>query len=94
MTDYSRLPAHMQGTAMRYVEQGIPGGSFFHAVVTNDLIAAYAKGDDTNIAAMRDWVMWLYNDAPCGCSGSCGAVNSWVKAGGTSGIAKETEVKP
>jgi len=94
MTDYSRLPAHMQGAAMRYVEHGIPGGSFFHAVVTNDLMAAYAKGDDTNIAAMRDWAMWLYNDAPQGCFGSCGAVSAWIKAGGTGGATKEAEVQP
>lgn len=86
MTDYHRLPAHMQNTARLYVERGIPGGSFFTAVVSNDLLGAFARADDVNASAMRDWAMWLYNDAPCGCSGSPGAVADWVKCGGIRGI--------
>jgi hypothetical protein len=86
MTDYSRLPPHMQDTARLYVERGIPGGSFFTAVVSNDLKGAFGRADDINTAAMRDWCAWLYNDAPCGCQGSAEAVADWVKAGGIAGI--------
>ena len=89
MTDYSRLPRHMQDTARRYVEKGITGGSFFQAVVSNDFKTAFAKADDENTAAMRDWAMWLYNDAPIGCQGSAESVKSWVDAGGLTGILKE-----
>lgn len=83
--NYNRLPAHMQDTARRYVEAGIPGGSFFNAVVGNDLVGAFARADDANSAAMRDWVMWLRNDAPVGCYGSPEHVRDWISARGLSG---------
>ena len=86
MTSYDRLPAHMQDTARLYVEKGIPGGSFFTAVVSNDLMRAFARADETNADAMRDWVMWLYNDAPGGCYGSPERVRAWMEAGGLEGI--------
>jgi hypothetical protein len=81
---YDRLPAHMQDTARLYVERGIPGGSFFTAVVSNDLVGAFARADDINTAAMRDWVMWLHNDAPVGCYGSPEHVREWIARGGLS----------
>lgn len=84
---YNRLPEHMQASARRYVERGIPGGSFLNAVVSNDLTGAFARADDINTAAMRDWVMWLHNDAPVGCYGSPEHVRDWVAASGLCGIA-------
>lgn len=83
--DYTRLPPHMQDTARLYVERGIPGGSFFTAVVCNDLIGAFSRADDDNTAAMRDWVMWLHNEAPVGCYGSPEMVAAWTKQGGLAG---------
>lgn len=84
--NYGKLPFHMQDTARRYVEQGIPGGSFFTAVVSNDLMGAFAKADDCNVEAMRDWCTWLYNDAPSGCYGSPQKVAEWISGGGLSGL--------
>lgn len=92
MISYSKLPAHMQDTARLYVEKGIPGGSFFTAVVSNDLMGAFGRADDTNAAAMQDWCRWLYNDAPGGCHGSPEHVREWVKAGGLEGIRRAREV--
>lgn len=85
MTKYHRLPEHMQDTARLYVEKGIPGGSFFTAVVSNDLLGAFAKADDINSACMLDWIMWLYNDAPRGCYGSPEIVRDWINSGGLNG---------
>jgi hypothetical protein len=89
MISYSKLPPHMQNTARLYVEKGIPGGSFFTAVVSNDLMQAFSRADDTNTAAMRDWVMWLYNDAPCWCHGSPERVREWIERGGLAGGADQ-----
>jgi len=89
MVSYSKLPAHMQDTARLYVEKGIPGGSFFTAVVSNDLMRAFARADETNADAMRDWVMWLYNDAPCWCHGSPERVREWISRGGLAGGADQ-----
>lgn len=92
MTKYDRLPEHMRETARLYVENGYQGGSFFTAVVSNDLRGAFANADDVNAAAMREWVMWLYNDAPCGCHGSPEHVREWIKAGGLVGLATAPEM--
>lgn len=90
MIDYTKLPTRMQDTARLYVEQGTPGGSFFTAVVSNNFTQAVLKADDANAAAMRDWVMWLYNEAPSGCQGSPENVDNWVKAGGLNGIVRHS----
>jgi hypothetical protein len=89
---YAKLPIYMQHTAQLYVERGVPGGGFFTALVSNDLMRAFAKADDVNAAAMRDWVMWLYNEAPRGCYGSPEAVHDWITAGGLAGLAQDREV--
>lgn len=86
MTKYDRLPEHMREGARLYVEKGYKGGSFFTAVVSNDFEGAFRNADDTNTAAMRDWAMWLYNDAPCGCHGSPANMAAWINAGGMEGI--------
>lgn len=83
--DYSRLPEHMRGGMRRYIENGIPPGSFQSAVLSNDLMGAYQKADDINTAAMRDYAMFLHNDAPGGCYGSPAHVEDWIKQGGLNG---------
>ena len=75
--DYSRLPEHMQGPMRRYIENGIPPGSFLRAVLSNDLRAAFQRADDINGPRIRDFVVFLYNEAPRGCYGSPSAVNEW-----------------
>lgn len=42
---------------------------------------------------MRDWAMWLYNDAPCGCQGSPEHVRDWIKSGGLVGIEAERRAR-
>ena len=76
----------MQDTARLYVERGIAGGSFFTALVSNDLMRAFQRADDTNTAAMRDWVQWLYMEAPGRCHGSQQTVREWIEAGGMDGL--------
>ena len=85
MTDYSKLPAHMQDTARLYVEHGVIDSSFFTALVSNDLRGAFLRADDTNTAAMRDWVQWLHWEAPGNCHGSPEKVAAWIARGGWSG---------
>lgn len=84
MTDYSRLPAHMQGAARRYVEQGIPPGSFLTAVLENNLMQAFARADEINTDAMRVWTEWLYWEAPGNCHGSPTLVQTWIEHKGLS----------
>lgn len=80
-----RLPQHMHKTARLYVLHGIQGGGFFTALVENNLMRAFARADDANTAALRDWAMWLHIHAPSGCYGSPERVAAWVQAGGLIG---------
>ena len=82
MTNYSKLPPHMQDAAKRYVEKGIPPGHFLTAVICNDLLGAVSHADDTNVKALKTWVQFFYNEAPGGCWKSKEVMNAWVKQGG------------
>lgn len=82
---YNLLPSHMQGAMKRYIENGIEPGSFLAAVLSNDLMGALRKGDETNQRALLDYGRFLYSYAPCGCFGSVYAYDEWVKSGGLKG---------
>lgn len=83
--DYSRLPAHMQDGMRRYIDHGIKPGSFLVAVLSNDLMEAFKRADDVNVAAMVEYARFLYNQAPCVCYGSPEHVKDWISAGGLKG---------
>jgi hypothetical protein len=79
--DYSALPPHMREVAREYIEQGIEPDhrDFFYELLTNDLFGVFAFGDDTNIANLKVWMTWLYNDVPGNCWGSPAKVAAWIK---------------
>ena len=79
------LPEYMIDGVQNYVCNGIPGGSFLTSVFENDLMGAYANGDNLNTALLRDWTMLIYNDLPTGCHGSKEKVNDWIEARGLDG---------
>ncbi len=89
MTDYldklSTLPSHMGGAMKRYIERGIPPGSFLSAVLSNDLKETFARADDENGRAVRDYVVFLYSYAPSGCWGSPDKFQGWINDGGLAG---------
>jgi len=72
------VPAHMRDGFLRYVAFGMGMGGFGSALLSNDLMGAYAKGDDMNIRCMKDWVTFLYNYAPAGCYGSAQCYTEWT----------------
>lgn len=80
------IPSHMQDGILRYIEDGIRGGAFMTAVLSNQLQEAFQLGDQSNIEAMQYWVTYLYNYAPRDCYGSPEAVDYWVSVGGKNGI--------
>jgi hypothetical protein len=72
------IPAHMRGAVIRYLENGIPPGGFLTAVLSNDLMGAFAKADDENATAMRGWAMFVHNHMPTGAHGSPDKVRAWL----------------
>ena len=87
MMDYSKVPvSYMAGGVQRYIEQGVPPGSFLLALFSNDLKEAFRCADENNTAAMRDWVVFMVNEMPSDSQGSPSRVAEWIQAGGLIGL--------
>lgn len=71
------VPLHMQQSIVRYICMGGETGHFLRALLSNDLMRAFDRADETNSDAMRDWVQFLYNYAPTGCWGSVENYEAW-----------------
>ncbi len=93
MDDYldklEMIPAHMRDTMRRYIERGIPTGSFLEAVLCNDLMGALGRADEENRAALHGYAVYLYSYAPNGCHGSPSKVSEWISGGGLAGREEE-----
>jgi hypothetical protein len=85
MIDYSMLPSHCQEGMKRYIEHGIAPGSFLEAVITNNLVEAFARADFTNRQNIERYVAFLWNECPIGAWGSEKVYQEWVKKGGLCG---------
>lgn len=79
------LPNHMHAALERYVFDGILPGGFLEAVLSNNLMEAVTKADYTNLAALKDWVMFVYWNIPSGCWKSDKHITDWVESGGLEG---------
>ena len=86
MADYKDglglIPRHMRDGVTRYIEQGIPGGSFLTAVMENNLVQAYNRADESNTEAMHGWAAFLYGYLPTNAWGSPEKVAAWIAHGG------------
>lgn len=80
--NYSRLPEHMRDSVKGYIEWGYPIGGFLTAVFSNDLLLAFAKADSINMDHLKDWAVFLWNEAPPESWGSADKIAKWQKQGG------------
>ena len=64
------IPTHTQGALTRYVKEGMYPGGFLESVLSNDLFGAIGQADRENTAALRDIVMFVYNEVPSNAWGS------------------------
>ena len=86
--DYSAIPAHCQDSMKAYVETGRPVGGFLTAVLSNDFMEAFAAADEVNSRCIRQYALFLYNEAPPACYGSRKTVMAWIERGGLAGKPK------
>lgn len=75
----SDVPEHTQQALGDYIERGIPVGGFLHSVLCNDLAGAVCKADASNLAALKNIVLWVYNYAPENCWGSEALYLRWIQ---------------
>jgi len=81
-----QLPDHMHGGIYRYLEHGLPPGSFLTAVLSNDFYHACSRADEQNLAFLSRYGMLLAT-LPMMCWGSSEAVEAWIEKGGFNGQA-------
>lgn len=78
------LPEHMQQSMRDWLGEGEPHpkvmGSFLIAVLTNDLLGAFARADMQNAASMRHWAEFLTSFAPPGSYGTMAELLAWHEA--------------
>lgn len=86
--NYELIPEHCRHGMQNYIEHGIPVGDFLTAVLENDFMEAVTRCDATNRAALREYAIFLHQEAPREAHGSPEAVKAWIKKGGLHG--KET----
>lgn len=79
------LPEHMRGGMSRYMERGIPPGSFMTAILTNDFKEAFMRADAINKAHMVEWAEYVVNYMPADAHGSMQKVREWIERGGLVG---------
>ena len=83
------IPDHLHYGLTSYVFDGVPTGHFLHAVLTDKLYEAVARGDNWSQAALVPLVKFLYNCAPRGCFGDDRKVTAWRDHQGWWGLRTE-----
>ncbi len=76
--NWSLIPEHMHEGIRTYVEQARPPGDFLRALLSNDLQRTLRHADSENLAALGDWLMFVWNYVPSNCWGSPEIVAKWL----------------
>lgn len=76
--DYTQIPDRMMKALRAYTERHQPVGDFLQAVISNNLMEAFGRADDTNIELLGVYTAWLYNEAPGRCHGSRERYRAWI----------------
>lgn len=80
------VPVHLTEGLIRYIDQGVPTGSFLEAVLSNDLMDAMARADVANRYRVFEIAAFLHSYAPRGCYGSRDNVREWIEHRGLAGL--------
>lgn len=70
-----RMLSHVRA----YCEEGRPVGHFLSAVIDNDLFEAVARADEENLANLRAFTGYFYNEANPACYGSREKRLAWIE---------------
>lgn len=79
------IPEHMHYGVYAYVMYGHPIGDFLYDLFSNDFMGAAGRADHRNLAALKEWALFLYNWFPSQARGSTEAVEAWMAGGGLKG---------
>lgn len=77
--EYSSIPAHTQDALNRYINDRIIPGGFLTAVLSNNLMSAFSKADESNKHALELICKYVYNHLPSRSWGSLEAIHKWTE---------------
>lgn len=72
------IPERTRNSIRRYVVDKVPPRHFVTAVLENNLFEAFGRGDEENLDALKEIVIYIYNEIPSGCWGSPRKVKAWL----------------
>jgi hypothetical protein len=79
-SEYPSIDQDLIDSFNRYLEHGIPFGSFLEAVMCNDLMGAVTRADWHNTARLNQICRFIYNEFPHDSHGSKEAYCEWLEA--------------
>jgi hypothetical protein len=79
---YQSAPNGFGDVWQRYLEHGLPPGSFGRALLCNDLTAAVLRADPNNKRLLGQHVEWLWNHFPLESWGNEAKYNKVISDGG------------
>lgn len=72
------IPAMFERALWRYVEAGIPPGSFLRSVLENNLLRAVINADPASREVLAEVALWVLNHVPDPIWGSDEKVKNWI----------------
>lgn len=90
--DMAKCPETFRGGIERYLRAKINPGHFLSAVLKNDLMEAFNRGDETSLRELRGLMVFLYNDVPYKAWGSDERVRSFKGIANDPKLTEELEV--
>lgn len=75
------VPEHCALPLARYLTgEQVFVGRFLYAVLTNNLTETYGSADSINQSKLRNYIRFLYNEAPSSAWGSPDDVHAWQQS--------------
>ena len=72
------IPATALAALIAYVEKGEAPGGFLDSVLKNNLLGAVMRANPPSLAAIKEILWVLHNEAPSPCWGSPREVDAWL----------------
>jgi len=74
------IPPRIKIAIDRYVKYGIQPGGFVMAVLSNNLVGAVRRADDTSLKALPNIVHYVNDKIPHNAWGSLKIVEAWISS--------------
>jgi len=78
MAKYDSIPSHMRDELQSYLEKGTPIYGFLRDMMEHKIYEAAIRADAMNLAAIPNYISFMYNSIPIAAHGSREDVDRWI----------------